>query len=114
MQHYQAFRVFVPKAHAGSDHDGLAGVEQGGGPGGPTARRPASLADAIASKLEDLGGVSTPTDLVQRTGLPFSAVWRALAELVAGGRARRLPRQGHSQPYQWVGDNRSADAGAER
>jgi DNA-binding MarR family transcriptional regulator len=54
-----------------------------------------------------LGGVATTSEIAKALGMPAGNVSRALARLVAAGRVRRLPREGHRVPYQWVGDEGS-------
>jgi DNA-binding MarR family transcriptional regulator len=49
------------------------------------------------------GGVATTAELASALGMPTGNVSPALAQLVAAGRVRRLPREGHRVPYELVG-----------
>jgi DNA-binding transcriptional ArsR family regulator len=57
----------------------------------------------VGRALAELGGVATTSEIASALGMHVGNVSRALARLVAAGRVRRLPREGHRVPYQWVG-----------
>ena len=48
------------------------------------------------------GGVATTSEIASALGMHVGNVSRALARLVAAGRVRRMPREGHRVPYELV------------
>jgi DNA-binding transcriptional ArsR family regulator len=57
----------------------------------------------VGRALARLGGVATTSEIAKALGMRAANVSRALARLLAAGQVRRLPREGHRVPYEWVG-----------